>query len=109
MIINFNEIQEDVLLNFKGGEKTFFARRFMSDGNIMMYDRLEPGASIGTHTHEGDCEIVYILQGKGETVYDGEVLKLEAGLCHYCPEGHTHNMKNVGEEDLVFFAVVAKQ
>ena len=35
--------------------------------------------------------------------------RVEAGVCHYCPKGHTHSMINDSDEDLVFFAVVPVQ
>lgn len=109
MIINFNKIREEVLVNFKGGENTFFAKRFPVDGNVMMYNRLEPGASIGMHIHENDCEFIYILEGDGNVLYDDGEEDVHVGECHYCPQGHAHSLRNKGEKELVFFAIVAKQ
>ena len=40
---------------------------------------------------------------------DGEYERVEAGVCHYCPKGHTHSLINDSDSDLVFFAVVAEQ
>ena len=28
-----------------------------------MYSTLRPGASTGLHTHEGNCEIIYVVSG----------------------------------------------
>lgn len=109
MVINFEQIEEVKLQNFKGGEKLFFAKRFPVDGNIVMYDRLKPGASIGMHTHENDCEFIYILEGDGNVLYDDKSEDVHIGECHYCPQGHAHSLRNNGENDLMFFAVVAKQ
>ena len=39
---------------------------------------------------------------------DDELLPLEAGQCHYCPQGHSHSLINDSTEELVFFAVVPK-
>ena len=74
-----------------------------------MYGRLEPGASIGLHTHETSSEIIYLLEGRGKVLLaDGEE-RVAAGQCHYCPKGHTHSLVNDSDADLVFFAVVPEQ
>lgn len=72
----------------------------------ILYGRLEPGSSIGMHTHETNSEIIYILSGTASIVYDETTEELTAGVCHYCPKGHSHSMNNRGEQDLVFFAVI---
>ena len=106
MLIDFSDIEEKPLEHFKGGEGTFFARMFTDPKVKIMRGRLEHGASIGLHTHEGNSEIIYILEGTGKVEYDGGVETLAAGDCHYCPEHHTHRLINDSSEDLTFFAVV---
>ena len=66
MLIDFSDIEEKPLEHFKGGEGTFFARMFTDTKVKIMRGRLEHGASIGLHTHEGNSEIVFILEGKGK-------------------------------------------
>lgn len=95
--------------HFKGGEKQMDANMFFDGTNRILYGRLEPGASIGYHKHEGNCEIIYILEGKAKYLMDEGVEYGTAGQAHYCPEGHSHSMINEGPDDLVFFAVVPKQ
>ena len=50
-----------------------------------------------------------IIEGTGKVLMDGEYERVEAGVCHYCPKGHTHSLINDSDSDLVFFAVVAEQ
>ncbi len=109
MLIQFDKTEETITPNFKGGELYFAANTYFDGINRIMRGRLIPGATIGMHAHEGSCEIVYILSGKGKVIYDGEVIPLTAGDCHYCPQGHTHSLINNSDEDLIFFAVVPKQ
>ena len=40
--------------------------------NKILLGTLEPGASIGLHTHETNSEIIYILSGKGKVLFEGE-------------------------------------
>lgn len=109
MNINFNETEETVFPNFRGGEKEFSVWTFNDGMNKILYGKLIPGASIGLHVHETNSEIIYILSGAGKMQTDGEWEPLSAGICNYCPKGHAHSMVNDGDEDLLFFAVVAEQ
>ena len=94
MLIDFSDIEEKPLEHFKGGEGTFFARMFTDPKVKIMRGRLEHGASIGLHTHEGNSEIVFIHE------------ELSAVSCTYCPEGHEHSLINDSKGDLIFYAVV---
>ena len=62
--------------------------------------------SIGLHTHHGNCEIVYVLSGSGQCIDDGAEYPISAGVCHYCPEGHTHSIRNTGGEPLELLGVL---
>lgn len=106
MKILFDQMEEKVLKNFKGGEGEFHPKMYTDDNTKIMLGRLTPGSSIGLHTHEGNSEIIYILSGAGKVLYDGAYETLAAGDCHYCPEGHAHSLINDGLDDLRFFAVV---
>lgn len=106
MIIDFSKIETTVIKNFRGGEKNTALKMFTDDNNKIMRGILEPGASIGLHTHENNSEIIFILEGNGKISYDGEFETLQKGSCHYCPMGHSHSLINDSKEDLVFFAVV---
>ena len=109
MLIDFEKIPEKAIPNFKGGEKEFLVRMFDDGDNKIMRGVLCAGASIGLHTHEGNCEIVYVLSGKGKMLCDGVFEPLSAGDCSYCPKGSEHSLINDGGEDLVFFAVVSEK
>ena len=105
-----------VLPNFKGGEKEFAANMFFDGTNRIFKGRLIPGATIGMHTHDDSCEVIFILDGKG-TIVEREpgsetetVSPVSEGDCLYCPKGHSHSLQNTADEgDLIFYAVVPKQ
>lgn len=108
MLVDFNNIEEQRIPNFKGGEKEYCVKMFTDDANKIMQGKLEPGASIGYHTHTEDEEIIYILSGNGTVINDDGELPVNPGETHYCPKGRSHSLVNTGSEDLLFFAVVAK-
>ena len=106
MIINFNEINENVIPKFKGGEKEFKVHMFQDEKNKIMKGRLEPGASIGFHKHETNSEVIYFIKGRGKVLYNDTYEEVKEGMCHYCPKGESHSLINDSDEELVFFAVV---
>ena len=116
MKIDFSRIEETVFPNFKGGEKEFAANMFFDGTNRIFKGRLIPGASIGMHTHDDSCEVIFILEGQGSILEidpsSGEnvLLPVSKGDCLYCQKGQSHSLRNTSAEgDLVFYAVVPKQ
>ena len=105
-----------VLPQFKGGEKELRANMFFDGTNRAFRGTLVPGATIGMHTHEDSCEMIFILSVSGSIVEKTPgtdqvtVQPVSAGDCLYCPKGHSHSLQNLdGSEDLVFYAAVAMQ
>ncbi|MBO5314248.1 MAG: cupin domain-containing protein [Prevotella sp.] len=106
MVIDFNEIEEVAMMNFKGGIGELDTRNYVEEGCRIMLSRLQPGASSGEHTHVGDGEIVYVIKGEATFCYDGVNEVVYAGQVHYCPDGHTHYMKNETEDEVLYLAIV---
>lgn len=109
MKIRKEELEEQILPHFKGGDGRYIKRSFDNSDNRIMFGKLEPNSSIGYHTHSQDSETMYILSGTGTyTLEGGEEEEVHAGEVHYCPKGKGHSLKNNGKEDLNFFAVVGE-
>ncbi len=106
MRISFQTMPQTAIPHFYGGEGETHAQMFCDSNGKIMRGELPPGASIGPHRHETNGEILFILQGMGHAVCDGETEPLRAGDCHYCPPGHSHSLHNDGQAPLFFFAVV---
>ena len=115
MIIDFKSMDLSVFPNFKGGEKQFAANMFFDGTNRIFKGRLVPGATIGMHTHDDSCEVIFILEGRGTILERESGAELTSrpvreGDCLYCPKGYAHSLQNTSAEgDLVFYAVVPKQ
>lgn len=109
MIIDFSKIEETVLPHFKGGEKEMVARMTDDGLNKIMLGRLAPGASIGYHCHDTSSEIIFFLRGSGYVLYDDNRIPVGAGLCHYCPKGHSHSLVNDSDGNLEYYAIVPQQ
>ena len=106
MLIDFKMMEEKIIPNMRGGEKEARMRMHTDPLCKVVQGQLIPGASIGMHTHETDSETMYYLSGKGTILFDGESFPVQAGDCHYCPNGHSHSLINDGNEELIFLAVI---
>ena len=109
MLIEFDKMEEQTIPHFQGGEGAFLTKMRVDELGKILRGRLEPGSTIGLHTHDASSEIIYILSGTGKVLYDGEYEPLSAGSCHYCPKGHAHSLINDSDGMLEFFAVVPVQ
>ncbi|MBQ8812439.1 MAG: cupin domain-containing protein [Bacteroidales bacterium] len=110
MIIRPVDIETAKLENFKDGEKHLEAKMFFDGTNrILTRAKLVPGASIGMHTHDDSCEVIFILEGNGSIIEEGIKKAVQAGDCLYCPKGGSHSLVNDSDADLIFCAVVPKQ
>lgn len=106
MTIRFDDIEEAIVPNFKGGDKEIGMRVYDDGSKKIMRLRLQPGASIGLHTHTDNCEIIYPVSGHGIAICDGVAEEVVPGTAHYCPKGSAHTLRNDGDTDLVLNAVV---
>ena len=109
MILDYSTMETTHIPNFLGGEGTIHAQMRVDELGKILKGVLDPGSSIGYHTHETSSEIIYILSGTGKVKVEGGEEPLKAGDCHYCPKGQAHSLINNSGGDLEFFAVVPQQ
>ena len=68
---------------------------------------LAPGQSTQAHYHPIAEEIYYILTGLGLMRLQNERRRVRVGDAIAIPPGQSHQMTNIGEEDLVFLCCCA--
>jgi len=105
-------MRREAIEKARGGEGvTIFDHIFETDEmgtncRVLAKLTLEPGTSIGYHTHENEEDIYYVLNGiatvniNGDTrlVYPGEAARLEVG--------GSHSIANEGQEPLEVISVI---
>lgn len=69
---------------------------------------LQPGCSIGFHTHENEEETFYIISGTAEADDNGTIAILNPGDSILTGNGSGHSIKNCGCDDLVMLAMIVK-
>lgn len=63
------------------------------------------GQDIGEEVHPNVDQILFIVEGKAEAILNGESRTVDEDSLIFVPAGTTHNIKNVGDEDLKLFTV----
>jgi len=70
---------------------------------------LQPSGSVGSHSTENYEEMIVVLKGEGEMLFnDGSVIKLDPHTVAYCPPETEHNVRNCGEGIMRYIYMVAK-
>lgn len=114
MIRHADEVKTDYRENVRGGNGTVIQRNILNDaaemngkGRTYAHMILEPGCSIGFHVHQGDSECYYVIKGEGEYNENNErTVTLHAGDATITPDGCGHAIKNIGNENLEFIALI---
>ena len=67
------------------------------------------GCELGYHEHHGESETYYLLTGKGVYSDNGKEIEAKAGDVFFCDDGNGHGLKNTGDEELSFVALILKK
>src|SRR6476661_8872892 len=63
--------------------------------------RVAPGGrALPAHSHPAGEEIIYILNGHGRVLVDGEVETVKAGCAVLFPKGKVHILENLSDEEM---------
>lgn len=107
MIVSFDRLPEQLVPGFKGGDGVVSVRAYDDDmGRILQLT--VPVVQHRPHTHTDNCEVMCIVSARGCAMTTGTEVTLTPGMWHYCPQGHSHSVRNTGEEPLVIRAVLPK-
>jgi len=63
---------------------------------------------VGYHVHHNECELYYILSGKGLYSDNGIMRGVYEGDVTYTPSGEGHSLENIGDDVLEFMALIVK-
>ncbi|NQT58951.1 MAG: cupin domain-containing protein [Bacteroidetes bacterium] len=67
---------------------------------------LQPKDGIGPHTHTGETEYYYILEGTGKVIEDDGEKMVAAGDVVITGNGESHSITNTGDVTLKLIAVI---
>ena len=78
--------------------------------SFMHDDLIEPGSTIGEHTHIDSEEVYFLISGSGVMIMDGMEFPFLPGDVSMVKVGHSHGLINTGYDvmRLIVFAVTEK-
>ena len=112
MFTKKGEHRIEIRTNARDGEGQLTLHHLLSvdellgKGRLLSKSVLEPGSSVGFHTHQGEMEFFYILSGNAD-LFDGEKhFYLNSGDTMYTEDGEGHSITAVGENTLEYIALI---
>ena len=112
MIRKSSEMRSEVREKMRGGEGAvtirhhFAQEEFGAKVRLCATLTLPPGASIGTHQHEGEDEVYIVTRGSGVLDDGATRTRIAAGDSVLTGKGASHAVKNDGKDDLEIIAVI---
>lgn len=111
MIKNLHEVIPEVAEGVRGGSGSVTAHKLLDlfPGSAIKsvgVVRLEPGARVGEHSHEGDEDFYYCLSGTGVVVDNGIEYPFTPGCLQITRSGESQAIRNTGETELVFLGAL---
>jgi mannose-6-phosphate isomerase-like protein (cupin superfamily) len=112
MIKKFADMQKELRERMRDGtgsvELVHIFRKEELRGKTRLFARLrmQPGSSIGYHTHDGEEEVYYILQGTATVTDQGVTSAVGPGDAGLTGGGGGHSIANQGSEPLELLAVI---
>ena len=76
---------------------------------MMVRANMEPGRSHPFHSHPTREELIYVISGKAEQWVGKQKKVLGPGDTAFIPMGEIHGTWNVGDEMLVFLAILSPE
>lgn len=111
MIKSVHDIVPEVAENVRGGTGCVTAHKLLDlfPGSAIKsvgIVRLEPGASVGPHSHHGEEDFYFCISGSGVVVDNGLEHPFTPGTLQITRDGETQAIRNTGETELVFLGAL---
>lgn len=112
MVINTHSMRTEKIINMRNGkgevEILHLIEKQSLFGKARLFAKLsiKPGSSIGSHRHENEFEIFYVLSGNGLFNDNGNTIPVQTGDICFTAPGETHSIENTSQQDLEILAII---
>jgi mannose-6-phosphate isomerase-like protein (cupin superfamily) len=90
---------KDILQQAK--DNTYFRQVLATGKNVqVVIMSIPPGGEIGSETHQGNDQTLYLVEGSGQVVLDGQTADFNSGDLVLVPAGTLHNFITKGSEPM---------
>ncbi len=109
MEIKLHDIPEQIVHCMRDGKGDTHKQTFEDDYARIMIITLDPGASIGPHTHETNYEIFMASVEPERCCMKARKSRWLPASAITARKGHNHSLVNSGSEPLSVFAIIPKR
>ena len=111
MIKNVHDVIPEIAEGVRGGNGSVTAHKLLDlfPGSAIKsvgIVRLEPGASVGEHSHQDEDDFYYCISGTGVVVDNGSEHPFTPGTLQITRSGESQAIRNTGETELVFLGAL---
>jgi len=111
MIKNVHDVIPEIAEGVRGGNGSVSAHKLLDlfPGSAIKsvgIVRLEPGASVGEHSHQNEEDFYYCISGTGVVVDNGVEHPFTPGTLQITRSGESQAIRNTGETELVFLGAL---
>ena len=112
MYIKSGQYRVETREKARGGEGSLTFYHLLEKEQLAPHSRLfckvvmQPGNSMGYHTHHDEGEMFYFLSGTAKIIEDDKEVILYPGDTLFTPSGSSHSVEAVGDEALEYLAIV---
>jgi mannose-6-phosphate isomerase-like protein (cupin superfamily) len=106
--------ETEVRQSMRGGKGAVRIEHFWKKGDLLAKTRLcarmilEPGTSIGPHSHDQEEEVYIVVRGRGRVTEATGTIDVGPGDTVLTGNGASHSVESIGEEPLEMIAVIAQ-
>ena len=112
MIKKKEDLRNSSVTGLRGGVGELFQHHILEQkdtaGRTDMFCEftINPGCTIGLHTHDTNAEVYYVLEGEMVVVQDGEPHTVKAGDVVFTADGHSHSVENRTDKPVKMLAII---
>jgi len=111
MYKKIEQLKTQTKLNTIGKEKMFKTNladfeKWNPRARLFSLIQVKPGEEVDYHMHVGEGEAFFFLSGKGIYNDNGIEVEIEPGMVTFTPSGEGHSVKNIGDTNLTFIALI---
>lgn len=112
MIKSSEEMRRSSVTALRGGVGELYQQHILESSetggrtDLFCVFTVEPGRTIGLHTHDTNAEVYYVLEGELEVNQNGTPHTVKAGGVVFTADGESHSVANKTDRTAKFLAII---
>ncbi len=115
MIKSKEEMRNSSVVGLRGGVGELYQHHILEKDetggrtDLFCIFTIEPGRTIGLHSHDTNAEVYYVLEGEIEVIQNGEPHTVKEGGVVFTADGQSHSVANKTDKPAKMLAIIFPQ